>query len=167
MVTSFGGNRFGKVGRSLGERGCENLGERLPRCAIISQQLAISARVLRRFPSLCRVSMLRKREKERRRWSRLPVAIPVFLRGSDEQGKEILEFSTILNISAGGVLFASRKQVRPHSRVFLEVPVGFPAVEEAAHAQRKFQARVLRIVRRDGWYWCAAQFKAPLKVGSF
>jgi hypothetical protein len=110
--------------------------------------------------------MRRKRFKERRRWPRLPLAIPVFVRGADEQGNEILEFATILNVSACGLLFASRKQVRRNSSVFLEIPVGISSMEGAGHAQRKFQARVLRIAHIDGWHWCAARFKSPFKIPS-
>ena len=105
-----------------------------------------------------------RRVKERRRWPRLPLAIPVFVRGSDGQGKEILEFAAILNVSAGGVLLASRREVLQGSRISLEIPVGFPAAEEAAHAQRKFRARVLRTILMKGWYSCAVQFKSPLRV---
>ena len=42
-----------------------------------------------------------KPEAERRKWPRLPIAIPVFVRSRDEKGKELLEFATALNISAG------------------------------------------------------------------
>src|SRR5438132_9287892 len=39
---------------------------------------------------------------ERRRWARLSLAIPVFVRGINGQGREFLEFCTLLNESAGG-----------------------------------------------------------------
>ena len=41
---------------------------------------------------------------ERRKWARLPLAIPVFVRSRDRKGKEFLEFATALNVSAGGML---------------------------------------------------------------
>ena len=102
------------------------------------------------------------RVQERRRWPRLPLAVPVFVRGADKWGKNILEFSTIVNISAGGVYFAIRR--RPYSPVFLEIPIGFQGIEESAGAKRNFQARVLRVVDSDGWYWCAAKFKSAMKM---
>ncbi len=49
---------------------------------------------------------------ERRHWARLSLAIPVFVRGINGQGREFLEFSTLLNESAGGVLLAMRKPLR-------------------------------------------------------
>jgi len=104
------------------------------------------------------------RVKERRRWPRLPLAIPVFMRGSDEWGKDILEFSTIVNISAGGVSILTRK--RPYRRVRLEIPVGSAGLDKIAHPQRKFEARILRVVESQGWYWCAAKFNGPIRSPS-
>lgn len=99
---------------------------------------------------------------ERRRWPRLPLAIPVFVSGPDEKGKEFLEFSTILNVSAGGVLFVTRRHLQHGSRVLLEIPTAFPEWERASQARRKFQARIVRTNRQDKWYWCAAHFLFPL-----
>src|SRR5713226_3383996 len=59
---------------------------------------------------------------ERRRWVRLPLAISVFVRGRNGQGREFLEFSTMLNESAGGVLLAIRRPMPRWSRAFLEIP---------------------------------------------
>lgn len=101
---------------------------------------------------------------DRRAWPRLPLAIPVFVHGSDENGKDVLEFSSILNISAGGVLFASRKRVRQRCRILLEIPAALHGgLEELGHVQRKFQARILRITRSGRWYLCAAKFARPMK----
>src|ERR1022692_1621808 len=44
---------------------------------------------------------------ERRDWDRLPISIPFFVRGSDADGEEFLEFATALNLSAGGLLLAA------------------------------------------------------------
>jgi PilZ domain-containing protein len=98
---------------------------------------------------------------ERRRWPRLPLAIPVFVRGSDGPGKDLLEFATILNVGAGGVLMASRKLVRPGSRVSLEIPV---SLSESGDRQNKLQARVLRAIPTERCYLCAARFKSPLQA---
>src|SRR5690349_15822634 len=101
------------------------------------------------------------RIKDRRRWPRLPLAIPVFVRGACVKGKEFLEFGTILNISAGGVLFATRKSLQEGSRISLEIPTAFPGKEVAGHAKRKFRARIVRTNGRDQWYRCAARFYSP------
>lgn len=103
-----------------------------------------------------------KKVKECRRWPRLSLAIPVFVRGLDQERREFLEFGSILNVSAGGVLLAIRKRLWRNSRIWLEMPVGI-GVEVREHIQRRLRARVLRISLTEGGYLYAAQFYSPLK----
>src|SRR3989441_11764391 len=100
---------------------------------------------------------------ERRRWSRLPLAIPAFIRGVNGQGREFLEFSTLLNESAGGVLLAIRKPLRRRSRVSLEIPSA-PLLKDVKlpRAARMLRARVVRITYGEGWNLCGLQFVRPL-----
>ena len=119
---------------------------------------------MRRNTRPAKVAVSRRPVKERRSWPRLPLAIPVFIRGPNEQGHDILEFGTILNVSAGGVLFVSRKQVRG-SRVLLEIPASARGIEQACETQRKFRMRVLRTAPVDGrWYTHGGRFDTPLRV---
>src|SRR5689334_15926444 len=84
---------------------------------------------------------------ERRKHQRLPLSIPVFIRGIDEGGKEFLEFATALNISAGGVLLATRRSLPKSSAVSLEIPVApLPADEVSSHSIRSLKAKPVRIV---------------------
>ena len=59
---------------------------------------------------------------ERRKWTRLPLAIPVFVRSCDGHGKEQLEFATALNVSAGGMLVAVRRALPAFTHLRLEIP---------------------------------------------
>ncbi len=104
-----------------------------------------------------------QRSPERRRWVRLPLAIPVFVRGRNGQGREFLEFSTMLNESAGGVLLAIRKPLRRRSRVSLEIPSA-PLLKDVKlpRAARMLRARVVRITYGEGWNLCGLQFVRPL-----
>src|SRR3989440_12837818 len=88
----------------------------------------------------------RKPETERRRWTRLPLAIPVFVRSRDEKGKEFLEFATALNISAGGALVAVRRSLPLSAQVSLEIPSA-PLAATAAlpRAARTLRARTVRV----------------------
>src|SRR6266699_5598435 len=101
--------------------------------------------------------------EERRRWVRLSLAIPVFVRGVDGQGKEFIEFCTLLNESAGGALLAIRKPLRRRSRVSLEMPSA-PVLKNVKFRQtiRMLRARVIRITHVDGWNLCGLQFARPL-----
>lgn len=109
----------------------------------------------------------RKPEKERRKWTRLPLAIPVFVRSRDEKGKEFLEFATALNVSAGGALVAVRRSLPPTAQVLLEIPSA-PLVATAAlpKAARTLRARTLRISHAEGYHLLGLKFSRPLLNGT-
>jgi len=100
---------------------------------------------------------------ERRRWARLSLAIPVFVRGINGQGREFLEFCTLLNESAGGALLAIRKPLRRRSWVSLEIPSS-PLLRNVKLRKtlRLLRARVIRITSINGWNLCGLQFVRPL-----
>ena len=59
--------------------------------------------------SLCKITSLRsstlvrlRPEKERRKWTRLPLAIPVFVRSRDDKGKEFLRIRHSVECQRGG-----------------------------------------------------------------
>jgi len=105
----------------------------------------------------------RKPETERRRWVRLPLAIPVFVRSRDENGKEFLEFATALNVSAGGALVAVRRAVPLAAQVLLEIPSApLSAVTALPKASRILRARATRIAHADGYHLIGLKFSHPL-----
>src|SRR5215471_2959818 len=101
--------------------------------------------------------------RERRRWVRLPLAIPVFVRGVNGQGKEYVELGTLLNESAGGALLVIRRALRRRSRISLEMPSA-PALRNVKfrHTKRMLRARVVRITPVNSWNLCGLQFVRPL-----
>jgi hypothetical protein len=102
-------------------------------------------------------------EAERRKWPRLPIAIPVFVRSRDEKGKEILEFATALNISAGGALVAVRRSLPLSTQVLLEIPSAPLAVANSLpKAARNLRARTLRVTHADGYHLVGLKFSHPL-----
>ena len=111
--------------------------------------------------------MIRRRpETERRKWIRLPLAIPVFVRSRDEKGKEFLEFATALNVSAGGALVAVRRSLPPTAQVLLEIPSA-PLAATAAlpKAARTLRAKTLRISHAEGYHLLGLKFSRPLLNG--
>jgi len=105
----------------------------------------------------------RKTEKERRRWTRLPLAIPVFVRTRDEKGKEFLEFATALNISGGGALVAVRRSLPPSAQVLLEIPSApLAATAMLPRAVRTLRARSLRVTHAEGYHLIGLKFSRPL-----
>jgi hypothetical protein len=100
---------------------------------------------------------------ERRRWSRLPLAIPVFVRSRDDKGKEFLEFATALNISAGGALVAVRRLLPQSAQVLLEIPSApLSATTALPKASRILRARTLRVTHAEGYYLIGLKFSRPL-----
>ena len=104
-----------------------------------------------------------KSEAERRKWPRLPIAIPVFVRSRDEKTKELLEFATALNISAGGALVAVRRSLPLSAQVLLEIPSAPLAVTNSLpKAARNLRARTLRVTHSDGYHLIGLKFSHPL-----
>jgi hypothetical protein len=104
--------------------------------------------------------------RERRKWTRLPLAIPVFVRSRDSRGKEYLEFATALNVSAGGMLVAVRRILPSVPHIQLEIPSA-PAVRLAAlpRAARSLRAKPLRTMSAEGYYLVGLKFSRPLSLG--
>jgi hypothetical protein len=105
----------------------------------------------------------RNRGTERRKWPRLPLAIPVFVRSRDAKGKEFLEFATALNVSAGGMLIAIRRVLPPIAQLRLEIPSApITAMAPLPRAARTLQAKTLRTTSAEGFYLLGIKFSRPL-----
>ena len=106
-------------------------------------------------------------EKERRKWPRLPLAIPVFVRSKDDKGKDFLEFATALNISAGGALVAVRRSLPRTAQVLLEIPSApLAATNSLPKAARTLRARTVRVHSAEGYHLLGLKFSRPLMNGS-
>lgn len=107
------------------------------------------------------------RATERRKWSRLPLAIPVFVRSRDAKGKEFLEFATALNVSAGGMLVAIRRVLPPIAQLQLEIPSApVAALAPLPRAARTLSAKTLRTTPAEGYYLLGLKFSRPLNLSA-
>jgi hypothetical protein len=105
----------------------------------------------------------RGRKADRRRWERIPVAIPVFLRGKDADGKEFREFTTAFNIGGGGVLLATRRYVPRQSTIFLEIPAGPLSSQPMPQKYyRDMIGRAVTVTHSEQCYLCGIKFNRPL-----
>jgi hypothetical protein len=99
---------------------------------------------------------------ERRKWARLPLAIPVFVRSRDDNGKEFLEFATALNVSAGGMLVAIRRVLPAIAQIRLEIPSApVAALALLPKASRTLRAKALRTTPAEGYYLLGLKFARP------
>jgi hypothetical protein len=105
---------------------------------------------------------------ERRRFERIPLAIPVFVRGQDPEGKEFLEFATSLNISAGGALLATRRHLPKLTTISLEIPSApLPRLALLPKIVRRLKARLVRSSLLDGCHLWAVRFRLhPLQASA-
>ena len=99
---------------------------------------------------------------ERRGWDRLPISIPFFVRGTNGEGDEFLEFATALNLSAGGVLLATRRYLDPGTEISLEIPVALVNKAQLPRSVSLLQARVLRCTADRQYFLLGIQFHEPL-----
>jgi PilZ domain len=99
---------------------------------------------------------------ERRDWDRLPISIPFFVRGRKGSGEEFLEFATALNLSAGGVLLATRKFLDPGTEISLEIPVALVNKAQLPRSVSLLHATVLRCIPDRQYYLLGLRFDEPL-----
>ncbi len=98
--------------------------------------------------------------EERRRWSRMPVAIPVFIRGEDAQGRDFTELATTVDFSSGGALLMVRNRIPQGAPLELEIPRASLGV--VPNAVRNFEARTVRAGGERGFQYLAVEFVSPL-----
>ncbi len=81
----------------------------------------------------------------------------------DKHGKDFLDFTVALNISAAGALVATRRALPKSSTLSLEVPSSpWPQLTAQLQSVRSLQARVVRTTGQDAYNLCALRFKRPL-----
>jgi hypothetical protein len=100
---------------------------------------------------------------ERRRFQRLPLEIPLFLRGVDKEGKKFFDFTLALDISAGGALVATRRTLARACWLYLELPTApVPTFLLPVQPKPALSGRVVRTLDKDTYYLCAVRFARPL-----
>jgi hypothetical protein len=103
---------------------------------------------------------------ERREWDRLPISIPFFVRGSKSTGEAIVEFATALDVSAGGVLLATKRYLEPNTLITLEVPIALAHKAHLPYSTSLLHATVLRCTPERQYFLLGLQFEQPLIAAS-
>jgi hypothetical protein len=81
----------------------------------------------------------------------------------DQDGKDFLEFATALNISAGGVLLAARRNVPKAAILSLEIPVApTPPIASFSQSIRLLKARLVRLTHGDKYNLLGLKFLRPI-----
>jgi hypothetical protein len=103
-------------------------------------------------------------QEDRRKHTRLKIAIPVFVRGIDDSGKTFVELATILNLSACGALLMMLHKVASGADLAMELPSA-PLVDDGLlrEAVRHIQGRITRVIPKGKCYVAGMQFVVNLQ----
>jgi PilZ domain-containing protein len=103
--------------------------------------------------------------RERRKWARLQLAIPVFVRSRDENGKDSLEFATAVNISPGGALVAVRRSLPKDTPVSLEIPSApLRPANGLPRSSRTMRAKTVWISHLTDYHLLGLKFARPIST---
>lgn len=98
-----------------------------------------------------------------RKFARLQLAIPVFVRTRDESGQDVLEFATAINISAGGALVVVRRSLPKSAVVSLEIPSApIGPANGLPSAARVMRAKAVWVTHLDDYHLLGLKFTRPL-----
>jgi len=106
----------------------------------------------------------RAKRPERRRSERLPLGIPVFVRGFDERKQPFVEFATAWNVSSHGALVATKRYLALTKPISLDLPVGPlpPKTTGPPHVQ-SLSATPVCVTQSEQFYLTGLEFSKPLK----
>lgn len=83
---------------------------------------------------------------ERREYYRLPIRVPIFIKGIDKNGDEFLELTHTVNVSASGACLISRRDLAHSADLLVSIPA--PVSTDAGLPQDqdfRFPAKVIRL----------------------
>ncbi len=102
-------------------------------------------------------------KKEGRKWERLQLSIPVFVRAQDGNGQDSLEFATAVNISPGGALVVVRRSLPTSAQVSLEIPSApIAPIHGLKTSSRIMQAKAVWVTHLDDYHLLGLKFIRPL-----
>jgi hypothetical protein len=106
-------------------------------------------------------------QKEQRKWARLDLAIPVFVRSRDGNGRDSLEFATAINISPGGALVVSRRSLPKQALVSLEIPSAPLGSASSFKAPPRFiHAKTVWVTHFDDYHLLGLKFTRCLSTNT-
>jgi PilZ domain len=108
-------------------------------------------------------SMTPQLDEERRRFSRIHLQVPLFIRGKDAYGEQFLELAKTLDISAMGAFVTSPRPLSINDVVTLTIPA--PSITSSAlvpAGMPPIQARVRRQQEAGDVHLVGVEFLKPI-----
>lgn len=83
---------------------------------------------------------------ERREYYRLPIRVPIFIKGFDKNGDEFLELTHTVNVSASGACLITRRDLAHLADVLVSIPAPVSSDVDLRQDQDfRFPAKVIRL----------------------
>jgi hypothetical protein len=88
---------------------------------------------------------------DRRSHYRLPIRVPIFIKGVDRHGEEFFELTHTVNVSASGACFMSKRELQIDSDLLVSIPAPLPPdPQESDEYDFKFPAKIVRVENGTG-----------------
>jgi hypothetical protein len=83
---------------------------------------------------------------DRREYYRLPIRVPVFIKGIDHNGDEFLELTHTINVSASGACFITKRALQISSDLLVSIPAPVASdYEPTEEYDFKFPCKLIRL----------------------
>ena len=83
---------------------------------------------------------------ERREYYRLPIRVPIFIKGIDKNGDEFVELTHTVNVSATGACLITRRDLAPSADLLVSIPAPVSSdVDSPQDQDFRFPAKVIRL----------------------
>lgn len=100
----------------------------------------------------------------RRRFQRIRLQVPLFIRGTDASGNEFLELAKTIDISCSGAKIVSPRPLQPQEMVYLTVPAPLPRSAKFGECGTgPISARLRRVERIEEMEVASVEFVRPLE----
>ena len=83
---------------------------------------------------------------DRRSYYRLPIRVPIFIKGVDKLGEEFFELTHTVNVSASGACFVSKRELQLDADLMVSIPAPLPSdPHESEEYDFRFPAKIVRV----------------------
>ena len=79
---------------------------------------------------------------ERREYYRLPIRVPIFIKGIDKNGEEFVELTHTVNVSATGACLVTRRDLANSAYLLVSIPAPIASPQDQDF---RFPAKVIRL----------------------
>lgn len=83
---------------------------------------------------------------DRRSHYRLPIRVPIFIKGVDKDGEDFFELTHTVNVSASGACFASKQELQVDADLMVSIPAPLPSDPQGSDEYDfRFPAKIVRV----------------------